>query len=228
MKTNHKKKPPPPQLKSGKTHASAKIGSTKWLIAALLLLSVIPLVAGAFRLIELASGADITPDNARFFFSPLPIVLHILCSAVFAVLGTFQFAPNSQRRWPSWHRTAGRYLVLSGLLVGGTGLWMTLFYPMPANASNLLYILRLLFGSAMIASLLLGVTSIVRGSIGGHRAWMMRGYAIGLGAGTQVLTLAAGEIIDGPPGETERALLMGAAWVINLAVAEWFIHRRTI
>ena len=55
---------------------------------------------------------------------------------------------------------------------------------------------------------------------------MMRGYAIGLGAGTQVLTLAAGELIAGPPSELSRALLMGAAWVINLAVAEWAIRRR--
>jgi hypothetical protein len=55
---------------------------------------------------------------------------------------------------------------------------------------------------------------------------MMRGYAIGLGAGTQALTLAAGEVLLGPPGETSRALLMGAGWAINLAVAEWAIRRR--
>jgi hypothetical protein len=54
----------------------------------------------------------------------------------------------------------------------------------------------------------------------------MRGYAIGLGAGTQALTLAAGELIAGPPNELSRALLMGAAWVINLAVAEWIIRKR--
>jgi len=55
---------------------------------------------------------------------------------------------------------------------------------------------------------------------------MTRGYALGLGAGTQVLTLAAGEVIAGPPSELSRALLMGAAWVINLLVAEWAIRRR--
>ena len=61
----------------------------------------------------------------------------------------------------------------------------------------------------------------------GHRAWMMRGYAIGLGAGTQVLTLMVGELILGPPSEFSRALLMGAGWVINLAVAEWAIRKRS-
>jgi hypothetical protein len=55
---------------------------------------------------------------------------------------------------------------------------------------------------------------------------MMRGYAIGLGAATQMLTLMMAEIIAGPPSELSRALLMGAGWVINLAVAEWTLRKR--
>ncbi len=39
-----------------------------------------------------------------------------------------------------------------------------------------------------------------------------------------MLTLVAGELIAGPPSELSRALLMGVAWVINLAVAEWAIR----
>jgi hypothetical protein len=52
------------------------------------------------------------------------------------------------------------------------------------------------------------------------------GYAIGLGAGTQVLTHVAWMLIFGTPGEFPRALLMGAGWVINLVVAEWIIRKR--
>ena len=33
-------------------------------------------------------------------------------------------------------------------------------------------------------------------------------------------------LVLGAPSETVRALLMAAAWVINLAVAEWVIRRR--
>ena len=55
---------------------------------------------------------------------------------------------------------------------------------------------------------------------------MARAYAIGLGAGTQVLTLAVGELIVGPPNELGEALLMGAAWGINVAVAEWAISKQ--
>ncbi|MBB6734153.1 DUF2306 domain-containing protein [Cohnella zeiphila] len=204
----------------------AKESSAKLLIAGLLFLSFIPMAGGAFRLTELSGGGEITPDNARFFASPLPVVLHIISSSVYAVLGAFQFSPRLRRRKPGWHRAAGRLLVLCGLLVGLSGIWMTLFYSFPPGSGELLYALRLLFGSAMVASIILGLVSIIRGNVDRHRAWMIRGYAIGLGAGTQVFTLWAGESLAGPPGELGRALLMGAGWAINLAVAEWEIRRK--
>ncbi|HET6262685.1 MAG TPA: DUF2306 domain-containing protein [Chloroflexia bacterium] len=190
------------------------------------MLSSIPLAGGAFRLTDLGGGAEITPANARFFGSPLPVVLPLESAGVYAVLGAFQFATRFRRRRPGWHRAAGRLLVPCGLLVGLSGVWMTLFYPRPADTGELLYALRLLFGSGMIVSIVLGFVAIRRRDVTRHRAWMMRGYAIGLGAGTQVLTLAAGELITSPPTELSRALLMGAGWVINLAVAEWAIRRQ--
>jgi uncharacterized membrane protein len=213
--------PMPPKPK-----APIKARSAKWLVVALLLLSAFPLVAGAFRLSQLAGGAEITPANARFFASPLPVVVHILSAGVYALVGAFQFAPGFRRRWPGWHRAAGRLLIVCGLLVGLSGLWMTLFYPWPKGDGALLYVFRLLFGSAMVTSIALGFTTIRRGDVNGHRAWMTRGYAIGLGAATQMLTLMVGEIIAGPPSELSRAFLMGAAWVINLAVAEWAVRKR--
>ena len=209
-----------------KPKAPAKAGSAAWLIAALFLLSAIPLAAGAVRLTQLAGGAEITPANARFFASPLPVVLHIVSAGVFALLGAFQFAPAFRRRRPGWHRAAGRLLVVCGLLVGLSALWMTLFYPWPKGDGALLYALRLVFGSAMVVSIVLAFTAIRRGDVRRHRAWMLRGYALGLGAGTQALILMAGELTLGPPSELSRALLMGAAWVINLAVAEWIIRKR--
>ena len=112
-----------------KPKAPNKARSAKWLVAALLLLSALPLAAGAFCLTQLAGGAQITPANARFFASPLPVVLHIVSAGVDAILGAFQFANGFRRRRPGWHRAAGRLLVMCGLLVGLSGLWMTLFYP---------------------------------------------------------------------------------------------------
>jgi uncharacterized membrane protein len=207
-------------------NAPAKAGSTKWVVAALIMLSIIPLAGGAFRLTQLAGGAAITPANARFFAAPLPVVLHIVSVSLYAILGAFQFVPSLRRRRHGWHRIAGRILIPSGLIVALSGLWMTLFYPWPVGDGVILYGLRLLFGSAMLLSILLGVAAIRRRDFAQHGAWMLRGYAIGMGAGTQALILMAGELIAGPPSELRRALLMGLAWVINVLVAEWIIRRR--
>ena len=207
--------------------ATAIKSSAAWLISGLIILSLIPLIFGALRLNELASGAEITPDNARFFASPLPVILHIVGASLYAILGAFQFVSRLWRRGTGWHRIVGRLLIPCGLIVGLSGLWMTLFYPRPDGASNLLFVLRLLFGSGMVLSIILGFTAIRRGDVIHHRAWMTRGYAIGLGAGTQVLTGMVGELIAGPQSELGNALLMGAGWAINLAVAEWSIRKRT-
>ena len=211
-----------------RTKATARKLRSVWLVpAALILLSAIPLAFGAFRLNELANGAEITPANARFFASPLPVVLHIVGASLYAILGAFQFVSRFWRRGTGWHRIVGRLLVPCGLLVGLSGVWMTLFYPRPDGASDLLFVLRLLFGSGMILSIALGYAAIRRRDIIQHRAWMTRAYAIGLGAGTQVLTGMVGELIAGPPNELGNALLMGAGWAINLGVAEWSIRKRT-
>jgi hypothetical protein len=116
------------------------MNSTKsdWLIpAALIALSMVPAVAGIVRLAQLAGGAAITPENARFFAAPLPVVLHIPAVIVYSILGAFQFSPGFRRRHRGWHRAAGRVLVPCGLLVALSGLWMAHFYPWPEGDGQL-------------------------------------------------------------------------------------------
>ncbi|WP_344448853.1 DUF2306 domain-containing protein [Actinocorallia aurantiaca] len=192
--------------------------------AALLALSAIPVLAGAVRLNELAGGAETTPENARFFAAPLPVVLHIFGAGLYSVLGAFQFAPGFRRRRPGWHRAAGRLLVPSGFVAALTGLWMALFFTLPEHDGELVLGFRLVFGVAMAVSIVLGFAAIRRRDVVRHRAWMIRGYAIGLGAGTQVLTHLPWTLLFGDPGEFPRGLLMGAGWVINLVVAERIIR----
>lgn len=212
-----------PKTPKAKTRKSRSF----WLVAGLILLSAIPLIGGGVRLNQLASGAEITPANARFFASPLPVVLHIVSVSFYAILGAFQFVPSLRQRRNRWHRRAGWFLIPCGLVAALSGLWMTLFYPWPQGDGVLVYGERLLFGSAMLLAILLGVAAIGRRNYAQHGDWMLRGYALGMGAGTQVLTGMAGAMFVDPPTETSRAILMGSAWVINLAVAEWIIRRRT-
>jgi uncharacterized membrane protein len=178
--------------------------------------------------VTLAAAVAVTPENARFFASPLPVVLHITGAGLYVVLGAFQFVPAIRRRAPGWHRRVGRMLVGAGLLAALAALWMTQFYPLPATDGTLLYGFRLVFGSAMIASIVIGFLAIRRREIARHRAWMMRGYAIGLGAGTQAFVLLTAQLVAGSPSVDVHALLMGASWALNLAVAEWLIRRRPV
>ena len=70
-----------------------------------------------------------------------------------------------------------------------------------------------------------GVAALPRHDYETHGAWMTRGYALGVGAGTQVFTHLPWFVFLGTPGETSRAVLMGLAWAINAAVAEYSIRR---
>ncbi|USY23152.1 DUF2306 domain-containing protein [Nocardiopsis exhalans] len=106
-----------------------------------------------------------------------------------------------------------------------SGLWMTLFYAIPAIDTGFLTVQRLVFGTAMALALVLGYVAARRREFARHGAWMIRAYAIGTGAGTQVLTHMPWTLLVGEYDQLIRALLMGAGWVVDIVVAEWVIHR---
>ncbi|MCB9134110.1 MAG: DUF2306 domain-containing protein [Anaerolineales bacterium] len=204
-----------------------KRSPAEWLIpAGLILLSTVPMLAGAARMTQLIGGAEITADNARFFASPLPVILHIISVTLYSLLGAFQFAPGFRRRNPVWHRSVGRVLIPAGGVAALSGLWMAQFYPWPQYDGVWLYGLRLLFGTAMLISLVLGYLTARQWNFAQHETWMIRAYAIGLGAGTQVFTHIPWALFPSIHGELARTIMMGAGWMINLAVAEWIIQKR--
>jgi uncharacterized membrane protein len=191
---------------------------------ALVLLTLIPVIAGSLRLLELAGGPHVLPANPRIDASPAPVVVHVVAAALFAILGAFQFSARLRRHRPGWHRRAGRVLVVAGLVVAGSGLWMTLFYA-GAPGGTLLWSVRLLVGTGLAAALGLGFTAIRRHDIAAHRAWMMRAYALAVGAGTQTFTQGVGQAAFGTGGWS-TGISISSGWVINVLAAEWLIRRR--
>ena len=172
-------------------------------------LTAVPVLAGAFRVTELAAG-EATADNARFFDLPVPVVLHIVGASVYCVLGAFQFAPGFRRRRPGWHRAAGRILVPRGLAAALSGMWMAVFYPCRRTTAPCCWSSGSCFGAAMVASIVLGLR---RGPAAGRPAAPRlddprlrdrpgRGHP-----GGAVQSLARR---SRPPARAGRALLMGA------------------
>ena len=197
--------------------------SIRWVPIALIGLVLVPITAGILRLVEVFGGPHNLPANPRILSSPVPVVVHIVSASLYAVLGAFQFSAWSRRRHPGWHRVTGRLVVVLGLAVALSALWMMAFYSGPQGTGALLPI-RFAFGVGLAASIALGFTAIRRGDVRRHRAWMTRAYALALGAGTQVFTLGFGKPILGG-GELATALLLISAWCINLPLAEYVIRR---
>ncbi len=187
-------------------------------------LSLVPTLAGLARIVELASDPVVSPANARFVESPTPVVIHIVSVTAFSVVGAFQFSERLRRRRRVWHQRAGGILIPAGIMGAGTGIWLSVMSDLPGHDTTLLMVFRVGFGVAMAGSLLAGASAVAKRRYLAHGQWMRRGYAIGLGAGTQAFTIGACTLVRGVPSGDTRAWLMFAGWAINVAVAEWLNH----
>jgi hypothetical protein len=206
-----------------------KLTTMDWTVPGLLLvLSLVPTLGGIARLASVSGDAAVTPESARFVAAPMPIVIHVIAATLYSVLGAFQFSKGFRLRWPGFHRRAGRVLAVCGLLAGLTGLWMAAFYPIPqALQGPILRVVRLVVAAAMVASIVIAWSSILRRDVRRHEAFMIRAYALGQGAGTQALVLGPWMLLTGQGTGLSRDLLMTLTWAINLGVAELIIWRRT-
>jgi uncharacterized membrane protein YozB (DUF420 family) len=194
---------------------------SRLLPAALIAFGLLPILANALRRIAQAAGAG-GPATAEGGGMSLPVLVHVVAATVFVVLGALQLSAGMRRRRPAWHRRAGRVAAVASVLAALSGIWLA--FEGLSRSGGLLFTFRLLAASALALFIVLGIVAVRRRRLPQHRAWMIRAYAIGLGAATQVFTLGFGQELFGR-GELAVALLNGAGWAINLAVAEWAIRR---
>lgn len=221
----------PGNFKSHQLHARAASGPAapwplreRWLLAGLLLLAAVPVAAACSRLVFFGVGAT-HPAVARFSAAPAAMILHLLSASLFALLGAWQLIPAARLRAPRRHARLGQLAWAAGLLCALSAFWALAAYPPAAGDPPPLFWLRALAAAAMAACLLAGMRAARQRRYGAHRAWMLRAYALGLGAGTQVLTHLPFVLSAESPSPAARLLCMGSAWLINLAVAEYLLRR---
>ena len=195
---------------------------------ALFLLALIPVLTGVAILISMAEGSLGTftepVDQVRRDSHPWAVIGHIVGGSAMLMLGFWQFSPRLRRAAPALHRWTGRLLVLGGAGFALSGLLMNAVPT--AQDDSLLYnstqnVVAVLF----LVVLALGVTAARQRRMAAHRAWMIRAYAITLGVATQTVILLPVFLIGGEVKGLIPDLVVIAAWVCNLAVAEAVIRR---
>jgi uncharacterized membrane protein len=200
---------------------------SEWfLFIGLVILTIVPTLAGIVRLFSLNETESVSTENLRFVQSPISIGLHVVSSLLFSILGIFQVLPSFRVPNLKWHRIIGRILIPMGFLSALTGLYMTLYYPKLETDGPTLYYIRLVVAVLMFLFLALAVFAVSKRKFAEHGKWMIRAYALGLGASTQVLThlpwlLSTGKL---PTGLT-RDTAMAMGWILNLLIVEWQFRR---
>lgn len=199
----------------------------EWALFGLIIVySFIPAFGGLIRVLELAGGPQIAPANPRALLAPTPIILHILSSFLFCIVGALQFLPSIRRQRPAVHRAIGRVIAVAGCVSALSGLWMTYFFVFPeALQGAALYWVRMVLGTVMVGLIVWALVAVRARNIFQHSAAMLRAYAIGQGASTQTIVgiawiITVGSEAVGPM----RDGLMIFAWVLNLLVAEILIR----
>ncbi len=179
------------------------------------------LMSIAIGLYAIAFQARLTGNptfHLRFDASYLPSSMHVIGGGIVLLTGGFQFWAWLRRRYPRAHRWSGR-VYLSCVLIGGIGGLILA----PNSEGGL--VANFGFGTLAVLWLFSGYhayTSIRRGDVAAHRAWMMRNYAMAFGAVTLRIYLGLFQIWEVPFSEA-YPVTAWISWVPNLIAVEWYL-----
>jgi uncharacterized membrane protein len=122
------------------------------------------------------------PFDGSFARHPVITFIHILPGALFMVLGVLQFVPRIRRRYPRYHRFAGRVFVFTGYIVGLSALAMP-FVMRPIGGLNEATG-TILFAIYFLVALTKTWSHARKRHLLLHREWMIRTFALGLAVAT--------------------------------------------
>lgn len=191
--------------------------------AALLLGTLLTIVLALVQAVQIPLGA-LPADSLRLTAVSIRHFLHVAGGAAFAILGPIQFGRVLAGRYGRLHRVLGRVFVTAGAMIALSA--MGLLWRFPGAYSPAMSGGRLLFGIALGVALVLAVRAIRRRDVRRHRDWMIRAYAIGVGATAVSMVFFPIYVVTGqaPTGLAADAAFLGA-WVACIALAEVVVRR---
>jgi uncharacterized membrane protein len=193
--------------------------------AALYFGTLLTILLALVQVVQIPLGA-LPEDSLRLTTVPVWHFMHVLGGATFGILGPLQFGRVLMRKYGRLHRVTGRVFVAAGAMISLSSL--TLLWHFPDTYSVAMNSGRLLFGIALGVALAIAMQAIRQRDFTGHRNWMIRAYAIGMGATAVTMVFFPIYIITGEPptGPVADTIFLGswAAWVVFAEglVRGWF------
>ena len=196
----------------------------RWLAyIGLFLACLVPAFAGVYRGTTLLLEWAWYPEFLRDRVDNLPLLIHAVSAAMFYLLAAVQILPRVRKRYPRWHRLAGRVAILAGLAGAASAIWLTLVHP--DARGPVLYYGRIVFGPWWAMFLVMGLLAIRRRDFARHRDWMIRAFAVAMPAGTLIVFILPVFLVMGEISDVVDESIQSGAWVVHLAIAECVIRR---
>jgi uncharacterized membrane protein len=161
-----------------------RLGPLLWTIVIFLSLIGVAVAVRRMAQLERPSPApsrfpDAVAMEAGFTRHSALTVAHIAPALLFLLLAPLQFLPALRRKRAGVHRWIGRVATGAGLAMGGIALVMS---QQMAIGGKLESAATTFYGGLFLYALVRGYRSIRQGNVRRHREWMIRAYAVGLGA----------------------------------------------
>lgn len=191
--------------------------------AALFLGTLLTIVLALVQAVQIPLGA-LPEDSQRLSAVPVWHFMHVLGGATFGILGPIQFGRVLMRRYGFLHRVMGRVFVAAGAMISLSALSLLWHFPdtysVPMNSG------RLLFGIALGVALAMAMQAIHKRDFTRHRNWMIRAYAIGMGATAVTMVFFPIYAITGePPTGLASDIVFLGSWAACVVFAEVLVRK---
>jgi uncharacterized membrane protein len=213
--------PMDPGRASGKT--TRRLASPGSVMAALYFGTVLTILLALVQVVQIPLNA-LPEDSQRLTAAPVWHFLHVLGGATFGLLGPIQFGRALVPKYGRLHRILGRVFVTAGAMICLSSL--SLLWRFPEAYSVAISSGRLVFGIGLGIALVLAMQAIYTRDFHRHRNWMIRAYAIGIGATAVTMVFFPIYLVTGePPTGIVADIAFLGAWTACVVFAEVLVRR---
>jgi len=191
--------------------------------AALFFCTLLTILLALVQVVQIPLGA-LPEDSQRLSATPIWHFMHVLGGATFGILGPIQFGRVLMRKYGLLHRVMGRVFVAAGAMISLSSL--SLLWHFPDTYSVAMNSGRLVFGIALGVALAIAMQAIYNRDFTRHRNWMIRAYAIGMGATAVTMVFFPIFLITGaPPLGLAADIAFLGSWIACVVFAEGLVRR---